>query len=186
MNLPASDPLPPFEVLIATHRDMVLGTAVRLLDNQAEAQDVAQEVFLRLWRHYPDRVRARSVAAWLRTVTRNLCNNHLGRYRARCKTFTDLTANGWAESDTWGEYSSVDTADSDRLSYDRRALISGALVHLKPGQRAALELFHLDEIAYPEIARRLGITPGKAKTDAFRGRASLRKRLETKRDSLGV
>ena len=79
-----------FEAFVRRYQDMVYATAVRLLGNPTEAEDVAQTVFLqslsaiRADRHEPGR------AGWLKTVTRNTCLNHLSRYRARWRFFSEL------------------------------------------------------------------------------------------------
>lgn len=180
-----SHPLP-FETLFADYREMVFGVAFRHLDNSAEAEDVTQEVFFRLWQNYPERVGAQTVGGWLKSVARNLCFNHLGRYRARCETFTDLTRLDETRDRALENSAAPDVKDADHLAEDRWRLLSQALCHLTADQRSALMLHHVEEIPFPEIARQLGISAGKAKSDAFRARTSLRRRLQPDRESLGM
>src|SRR5262245_38824219 len=79
-----------FETFVRTYQDLVFATAVRLLGNRRDAEDVAQTVFLKAFERF-DQVGANpGAAAWLKTVTTNLCLNHLTRYRARWRFFTEM------------------------------------------------------------------------------------------------
>lgn len=66
-----------------SYQDMVYSTAMRLLGSDADAQDMAQEAFMRAYDHFADLQGSTTAGGWLKTVTRNLCLNHLTRYRAR-------------------------------------------------------------------------------------------------------
>src|SRR5262245_57327486 len=84
----------PFEAFVRRYQDMVFGTAIRLLRNPVEAEDVAQTVFLRAFQRF-DQIRNNPAAAgWLKTVTRNACLNHLARYRSRWRFFSELQPAG--------------------------------------------------------------------------------------------
>jgi len=79
-----------FEAFVREYQDMVFATAVRLLANPAEAEDIAQTVFLRAFERFASIEASATVAGWLKTVTTNLCLNHLARYRARWQFFSEL------------------------------------------------------------------------------------------------
>src|SRR6186997_2920485 len=79
-----------FEVFVREYQDMVFATAVRLLGNPAEAEDVAQTVFMKAFERFRELESSVTVAGWLKTVTTNLCLNHLSRYRARWQFFSEL------------------------------------------------------------------------------------------------
>src|ERR671918_2426104 len=81
----------PFEAFVRAHQDMVFATAVRLLGNAAEAEDVAQTVFLKAFERFDTIATSPSAAGWLKTVTRNACLNHLSRYRSRWRFFSELS-----------------------------------------------------------------------------------------------
>src|SRR5512132_1066678 len=80
-----------FEVFMRAYQDMVYTTAVRLLGNEAEAEDISQEVFLKAYERCSDLSKSTTVGGWLKTVTRNLCLNHLSRYRARWRFFSEFS-----------------------------------------------------------------------------------------------
>ena len=72
------------------YQNMVFSTAMRLVANHAEAEDIAQEVFLKAYERFADLSQSVTAGGWLKTVTTNMCLNHLSRYRSRWTFFTDL------------------------------------------------------------------------------------------------
>lgn len=152
---------------------MVFATAVRLLGSPADAEDAAQTVFLRAFQHYDQVVANPAAAGWLRTTTRNVCLNHLARYRSRWRFFSELSEEGRAEY--------ADAIPSDVLPIveqleraDLTAALEEALRGLPDQQRVPLVLFHFEGASYQEIAATLGISLAKVKTDIHRGREALR------------
>jgi RNA polymerase sigma-70 factor (ECF subfamily) len=171
----------PFEAFVRRFQDMVFATAVRLLGNAADAEDAAQTVFLRALQHYPQLAGNPAAAGWLKTTTRNLCLNHLARYRSRWALFSELDA-----ADVPGSYenaleSRVARALDDERR-DRHERVEEAVHRLPDHQRVPLVLFHFEELSYEQIAQTLGVSLGKVKTDIHRGREALR-RLLTNDDS---
>ena len=81
-----------FEAFVRRYQDMVFATAVRLLGNPADAEDAAQTVFLRAFEHYSQLAGNPAAGGWLKTTARNICLNHLSRYRARWRFFSEIDA----------------------------------------------------------------------------------------------
>src|SRR6266850_2940380 len=79
-----------FEAFLRNYQDLVFSTAMRLLANRAEAEDVTQEVFLKAYERFGELRESKTVGGWLRTVATNLSLNHLSRYRSRWSFFSDL------------------------------------------------------------------------------------------------
>src|ERR1700687_4598637 len=79
-----------FEVFMRAYQNMVFSTAVRLLGNVAEAEDISQDVFLKAYERFQELSQSPTVGGWLKTVTTNLCLNHLSRYRARWRFFSEM------------------------------------------------------------------------------------------------
>lgn len=155
---------------------MVFATAVRLLGSPADAEDAAQAVFLRAYQHYDQVVANPAAAGWLRTATRNVCLNHLTRYRSRWRFFSELSEEGRTEY--------ADRIPSDVLPIveqleraDLAAALEEAVRRLPEQQRVPLVLFHFEGASYQEIADTLGVSLGKVKTDMHRGRETLRRLL---------
>jgi RNA polymerase sigma-70 factor (ECF subfamily) len=164
-----------FEAFVREYQDMVFATAVRLLGRAAEAEDVAQTVFLRAFERFDDVSGGGAAAGWLKTVTRNLCLNHLARYRARWQFFSEIEREGSAAPRSLAAALSV--AASAPLAMEQADVadrVERALRRLPDHQRVPLVLFHFEEMSYQEIASQLGVSLGKVKTDIHRGRERLR------------
>lgn len=160
-----------------SYQDMVFATAVRLLASEAEAQDVSQEVFLRAYDHYSELQGSPTAGGWLKTVTRNLCLNHLTRYRARWRFFSEFHRDDDDRDDRVWDVPVETTTVSEASAVDRRELLEQALQKLPPSQRVPLVLYHFEDLSYEEIAARLRVSLSKLKTDIHRGREALRRKL---------
>lgn len=158
------------------YQNMVFSIAMRLLANQTEAEDVSQETFLRAFEHF-DRLRDNPAAGgWLKSVATNLSLNHLSRYRSRWSFFSELAGSGRDEAEEL-QFPASDSVEAELDKADRRALVEKALQTLPTAQRVPLVLYHFEELSYDQIAEKLGASLGKVKTDIFRGREALRKKL---------
>ncbi len=164
-----------FTTFMRNYQDMVYSTAVRLLGNEAQAEDISQEVFLKAYDRFDDLSTSSTAGGWLKTVTTNLSINHLQRYRKRWRFFSELvhTDNDGGESEPV-EFAAPDGDFlSDLNQGDRRAWVERALEELPEHQRVPLVLYHFEDQPYDEIARRLRVSLAKVKTDILRGRAAL-------------
>lgn len=166
-----------FEAFVRRHQDMVFATALRLLGNRAEAEDIAQSVFLRAFQRFAELAESPAAAGWLKTVARNASLNHLARYRARWRLFSELSA---GHDDDAGFETTLAAGESPFVLVERadqQARLEQALQALPDHQRVPLVLFHLDDMSYQDIATLLGTSLGKVKTDMHRGRLALRRAL---------
>lgn len=170
-----------FEAFMRNYQDMVFSTAMRLLANRPEAEDVTQEVFLKAYERWGDLRGSKTVGGWLRTVATNLSLNHLTRYRSRWSFFSDLLGKGREEHDEAEiEFPANDDVELSLARSERAELVEQALRTLPAAQRVPLVLYHMEDLQYDEIAAKLGISMGKVKTDIFRGREALRRKLSLK------
>ena len=164
-----------------THQHMVFSTAMRLIANPAEAEDIAQETFLRAYDHFDELRDNPKAGGWLRTVTTNLSLNHLSRYRWRWSFFSELFHRaGDDEEATELEFPGSHSVRDEVDRAERCGLVDRALQSLPAAQRVPLVLYHLQDLSYEEIAARTGVSLGKVKTDIFRGREALRRKLGLK------
>ena len=152
----------------------VLGQAMRMLQDRAEAEDVAQEAMLRLWRIAPDwRQGQAQVSTWAFRVTANLC---LDRLRKRRPVGLDQIAEP------------PDTAPSvaDRMQ-DRARLraLSDALAAMPDRQAQAIALRHLEGLGNPEIARIMELTVEAVESLTARGKRTLAALLAGRKAELG-
>jgi RNA polymerase sigma-70 factor, ECF subfamily len=153
-----------FETLVRNYQNMVFSVAARIVGNLVDAQDISQEVFIRAYDHFDELKGSKTVGGWLRTVATNLAINHLNRYRARWRFFSE-------------QETEIDIPATTPQTDDRRELLEIAIQKLPDAQRVPLVLFHFQELSYEEIADKLGISLAKVKTDIHRGRESLRRIL---------
>ena len=164
-----------FEAFVREYQDMVFATAVRLLANPVEAEDIAQTVFLRAFERFSAIETSATAAGWLKTVTTNLCLNHLTRYRARWQFFSELE-----RGDADERYEATVPAPMARDAIEeasRQERLERAVQALPDHQRVPLVLFHFEDMTYKEIAAAAGISVAKVRTDIHRGREALKRAM---------
>ncbi len=159
------------------YQDMVFCTAARLLGNDAQAEDIAQEVFLKAYENFGQLQDSATRGGWLKTVATNLSLNHLSRYRKRWRLFSELQRDD-AEDDAPVPDVEVPEGLYEGLALDeRRRIVAAALRNLPEHQRVPLALYHFEERSYQEIADLLHVSLAKVKVDILRGRQALAKVL---------
>ena len=153
---------------------MVFATAVRLLGNVSDAEDAAQTVFLKAYERFEDLGPSPAAPGWLQTTTRNVCLNHLSRYRSRWRLFSEMQPADDAAHFADDIESGAATVLDAMTRADTAAALEAAIRALPVHQRVPLVLFHFEDASYQEIAEALGVSLGKVKTDIHRGREALR------------
>lgn len=160
------------------YQDMVFSTAARLTGNDAQAEDISQEVFLKAYEHFDSLQTSPTAGGWLKTVATNLSLNHLSRYRKRWRFFSEFRRDDSSEGDEPEvEFAAPDTFFAGVDADERRVWVERALEQLPEHQRVPLVLYHFEDLPYDEIARKLGVSLAKVKTDILRARAALAKVL---------
>lgn len=152
----------------------VLGFAARMLADRAEAEDVAQEAMLRLWRIAPGwRQGEAQVMTWLYRVTANLCTDRLRRKRGVALDAVPEPADG------------TPGAEARLIEADRAAALADALAVLPARQRQAVVLRHIEGLSNPEIADVMEIGVEAVESLTARGRRALAAMLAGRRAELG-
>ncbi|WP_291990839.1 sigma-70 family RNA polymerase sigma factor [Luteitalea sp.] len=156
-----------FRTLVERHLHLVTGVARRMLRDDAEADDVAQEAMIRLWQGGGGlEIGAGGLRPWLRRVTSNLC---IDRIRARSRT------------DVMDEVPDRPVAASQLTSLvedDMSARVQQALLALPERQRQALVLFHYEGLSQIEVAAVLGVSDEAVESLLSRARRALRGTLK--------
>jgi len=152
----------------------VLGQALRMLQNRAEAEDVAQDAMLRLWRIAPDwRQGEAQVSTWLFRVTANLCTDRLRR-----RTTVALDQIAEPPDPAPGPVQAMQTAT-------RLRSLSDALARLPDRQAQAVSLRHLEGLSNPEIAAIMDIGVAAVESLTSRGKRALAADLANVKTELG-
>jgi RNA polymerase sigma-70 factor (ECF subfamily) len=172
-----------FEAFMQRYQNMVFSTALRLVANRAEAEDISQEVFLKAYERFAELKDSPTVGGWLKTVATNMSLNHLSRYRARWTFFSELFS-GRDDEEQEPEAGLPAEAGPAPGEGDRQELVEAALQKLSTAQRVPLVLYHMQGLTYEEIAAKLKVSIGKVKTDIFRGREALRGKLAKSKGEL--
>lgn len=165
----------PFEAFVAAHQHLVFGTALRLLGDPAEAEDIAQSVFLKAYERF-DALQGPEATGWLRTVATNLCLNHLSRHRTRWVLWSTLSRADDDPVDDWPD-PRQQPIDADLIARESQSALQAALLALPDHQRVPLVLVHFHDMRYDEVARHLRVPLTKVRSDIFRGRQALRRAL---------
>jgi RNA polymerase sigma factor (sigma-70 family) len=161
-------------VLTARLLPRVYAHALRLLGNSADAEDVAQEAMMRLWRVATEwRSGEALVTTWLYKVTANLCTDRLRRRR------------GVALDDIEEPQDDGPTALDRLQDQSRERALRSALARLPERQRQAVVLRHLEGLSNPEIAEIMNISPRAVESLTARGKRALADLLAAQRNEHG-
>ena len=158
-----------FPEFLAHHQDLVYGIALRSTRRPADAEDLAQETFIRAYRALADypplRIRELRPRGWLAAIAGNL-----GRNRARRKTPATAGLEGVVET------RADEAAGPERVAEQRESAAAWRwrLQALPARYRRAVELRHVSGLSYPDLAEALGRPVGTVKSDVHRGVRLLR------------
>lgn len=156
-----------FRVLIERHMPLLLGVARRILQDEAEAEDVVQEAFVKLWQSGAGlEIGDAGVRPWLRRVVTNHCID-----RIRAGRRTDVT-------DEIPEQPVAATQFTNLAESDLSARIARAMQDLPERQRQALALFHFEGLSQSEVAAALAISDEAVESLLSRARRTLRSTLK--------
>ncbi len=161
-----------FAALVAEHQQFVYNLALRTVGNAQEAEDIAQEAFVRAWLALPNFRGQSQFRTWLYRIVNNLCYNRLPRLRR------ELAAAGEEEAGELPDESSVGVDPASGLEADeRRAFLHREIEALPESYRLLVTLRYQQELSYEEIASVLSLPLGTVKTGLFRAKARLRSAL---------
>ncbi len=154
----------PFRALVARYRDQVINTAYRFLGDLPDAEDVAQEVFLKVYRGLPDFRATSSFSTWLYRITVNTCRNELRRRSRRPSLLEpDLESLGIP-------LPTIPSVEQVVIIHEQRDAIQDTLDRLSETDREALILRDVQGLSYQEITAVLGIGLSAAKMRVRRAR----------------
>jgi len=163
-----------FRALVERHQHSVVGVAAKMLGDFADAEDLAQQVFLRVWKSAERYQPSAKFTTWLMTITRNLVFNEMRR-RGRSRQVSlegdgEHAAREFADDPSKQPVNSVAAAELERA-------VDEAIAGLPEPQRMALVLRRYEDLPYEDIARVLKVSVPALKSLLFRARETLKGRL---------
>ena len=167
-----------YEALIERFEHPVFNLVSRLVENRADAADVTQEVFLKVFRNIGSFRGDSSLKTWVYRIAVNECRN-LRRWFGRHRKQEVAMEPAYREPDCYRDTLS-DPGPSPlqrAMDHERQELLEMALSEINPNFRAALVLREIEGLNYEEIAEILEISLGTVKSRILRGREALRQRL---------
>jgi len=164
-----------FEQLVERHQRLVIGTVARMLGNNADAEDIAQQVFVRVWKSAKRYAPTARFTTWLLTITRNLVFNELRR-RTRHAQVSLQSEGNEEERPLKDEHAAG--PDVSLIERELQQTIDAAIANLPETQRLAVILRRYEELSYEEIAETLDQSVSAVKSLLFRARTELRESLK--------
>ena len=168
-----------WDTIVKTYWRKVFNVAYRFVGSYDEAEDLTQDIFLKVFRSLSTFDRRANFQTWLISVSRNFC---IDRYRSGRRDRM-VFAREVDASTVHAEAPGI-SAEARVEQQDRIALMREALKGLSPTLRSAVLLRDIHELSYQEIAEQLGIAEGTVKSRINRGRAELARRIELLRAKL--
>jgi RNA polymerase sigma-70 factor (ECF subfamily) len=183
-----------FEALVLEHQGMVFGTLTRMTGVGAHIEDLAQEVFLRLYRALPEFRGEAAISTYLYRIVVNVAQDEWKRRRKErlhiaSEPAVEDETGSWIENFAGDELSGQHARTPEQLMEDAQtaAVVDAALEELAPMERAVLVLYHQEELSYEGISAALEMPINTVRTHLHRGRKRLgeivRERLSAKLQS---
>jgi RNA polymerase sigma-70 factor (ECF subfamily) len=175
MGLVAGGDTVAFETLVERHQALVAGTIARMLGSNSDVEDIAQQVFIRVWKSAARYVARAKFTTWLLKITRNLVFNEMRR--AKRHPHVPVQIDPEAEELPLKDEITA-PPDATLLQEELQRKIDDAIAQLPDTQRMALVLRRYQELSYEEIAEVLELSVPAIKSLLFRARTELRERLQ--------
>ena len=164
-----------FGEIIQRHQAVIVGTVAKMLGNASDAEDIAQQVFIRLWKSAPRYKVKAKFTTFLFTIMRNLVFNE-SRRRSRKKELSIEERED--DFHLQAEDSQTASPDKELLQQELQLAVDRAIAALPEKQRLAVILRRYENMAYEEIASVLNLSVSAVKSQLFRARGTLRESLQ--------
>ena len=172
-----------FDQLVRRHQQVVFAVAMRMLGDADEAQDTAQDAFVRAYRALGTFRREAKLSTWLVSITMNLCRNRRRWWARRRRVIAASLDEPMRPGEESAGHEVPDPAPSPSAAAERRdqgRIVTSALQQLREGDRTVIVLRDLQGHSYEEIAAMLRCRVGTVKSRLNRARWQLRALLDGK------
>ncbi|MDO7788509.1 sigma-70 family RNA polymerase sigma factor [Desulforamulus aquiferis] len=171
-----------FEHLVQLYENKVYTIAYRLMGNHADAADLAQDSFIKIYQALPNFRGDASFSTWIYHITVNVCRDELRKRQRRPTVSLDEPAN-----DNGSTYEVRSTAPGPEEELDRnetQAMVQRCLNSLSDDYRTVLVMREIKEMSYEEIAEALGCSLGTVKSRLSRARQALKEKISKQMELL--
>ena len=157
-----------FELVVDRFQNKVFRLAISMVRDEALAQDLAQDIFMKIWKALPGYLGGASLSTWIYTISRNTCLTELKRRAAR----RTVSLSEPAVEASLDSIAALHTSDREAgVEMDVEAMLN----RLPEKYRQVITLFYLEQKSYEEVAALLGIPLGTVKTFLYRAKKELLK-----------
>lgn len=160
-----------FDALVRRYQHRLIALMLRFVHERAEAEDLAQEAFLRAYRALPGFRGEAQFYTWLHRIAVNTAKSHLAARKCHPGSLLDVHDTALLQNEA--ALQELATPEDELLRHEVEAAMSQALAALSPELRPALLLREVDGLSYDAIAERLGCPPGTVRSRIYRAREAL-------------
>jgi len=168
-----------FRELVERHKISVLNLCLRFVGNKEDAEDLAQEVFIRVFQAAPNYEVKAAFTTWLYRITVNLCLNH--QRRKKILHFFSLDQGKNAQHQIQNrvpEFAANERPDVDFEKKEVQKYVQQAIQSLPENQKSVLILYRYHDLSYKEIAEVLDTTVSAVESRLHRAKENLKKKLK--------
>ncbi len=163
-----------FEALVEAHQSRVIGTIVKMLGDDVDAEDIAQQVFIRVWNSASRYEPSAKFTTWLFTILRNLVFNEMRRRKRHPAVPLERDED---DRSFQAEDAQAKSPVMELMDAEMHQAIQAAIDSLPEVQRMAVVLRRYQDVSYEEIAKILNLSVPAVKSVLFRARTELREKL---------
>ena len=167
-----------FKELVEKHKLSVLNLCLRFTGNKPDAEDLAQDVFMRIYQAAPRYEAKAAFTTWLYRIAVNLCLNY--QRRKKLLTFFSIDSNHGSEEDHQRKIPDIissERPDTDFEKKERQQFVQKAIQSLPENQRTVVILYRYQNLSYQEIADTLETSVSAVESRLFRAKLNLKKKL---------
>jgi RNA polymerase sigma-70 factor (ECF subfamily) len=155
-----------FRELVESHQGFVYSLSYRFVNNSNDAEDIAQEAFIKLWKHLPNHRFDVKISTWLYKIVSNLCLDFLrSQHVKQSRVQADVALHDQTKSPA--------STDQDMIDSELLAFVQNAATQLTPKQKAVFILRDLEQLEMSEIKEVLGMSTGNVKSNLYYARLKM-------------
>lgn len=170
-----------FRLLIQDYQKLVAHVVFRMISNQADREELSQEVFLKVYQNLSKFEFNSKLSTWIAKIAYNLCLNFLQKKKVSLyddeKIQNTNSGNGDIKSAAKSLFNESEQPDTFTILNQRNEILKNAITKLPSQQKTIVTLYHLEEMSYKEIGEIMNLPDGTVKSYLFRARKTLKEQL---------